>query len=445
MRNALVLTGLLAAAILCFSTAGWLVGQASMAGSDESAILGPSSDIPPGVRFIMVALGGFRGLLADALWVRASRLQDEGNVFEVAQLTEWITQLEPRSPEVWSYHAWNLAYNIASLFPDPADRWRWVNNGIRLLRDRGIRSNPRDSRLYWELGWLYADKAAGRWDSAQLYYRASLAGEMSELMGGERFRVEAVESNAMMAARFAAVGLRPEIMALADETYGPLDWRLPESHALYWGLRGRPFQTPESRWCDRLIWNAMTGMVDGGALYFDSASQLYLRGPRLDLAIKGVRRCEGEGVFSAPLTVLAGEQFLREAMVWLYAFGRKDEADEAVAVLRRLPDSQLGTQPLDVVVRQELALRLKGVDRQAGMNLVEGLLVRGYLWKALKSPDIGAGLELLARLHWEALVSLLGPGETGMGDQGWREISQRALETARRELPNPGRSPAGGN
>ena len=42
-------------------------------------------EAPPGVTFVTVALGGFRGLLADILWVRAASLQDEGRFIELAQ------------------------------------------------------------------------------------------------------------------------------------------------------------------------------------------------------------------------------------------------------------------------------------------------------------------------------------------------------------------------
>ena len=41
---------------------------------------------PPLVAFTTVALGGFRGILADVLWLRAIRMQEEGNYFELVQL-----------------------------------------------------------------------------------------------------------------------------------------------------------------------------------------------------------------------------------------------------------------------------------------------------------------------------------------------------------------------
>jgi len=50
---------------------------------------------PPVLVFTTVALGGFRGLIANALWVRAMELQEEDKYFEKVQLADWITKLQP--------------------------------------------------------------------------------------------------------------------------------------------------------------------------------------------------------------------------------------------------------------------------------------------------------------------------------------------------------------
>ena len=99
----------------------------------------PTQNMPPAVAFTTVALGGFRGILADVLWMRAGSLQDEGRYFELVQLSDWIAKLQPRSPAIWAYHAWNMAYNVSALMADPAERWRWVHNGIGLPRDVRLR------------------------------------------------------------------------------------------------------------------------------------------------------------------------------------------------------------------------------------------------------------------------------------------------------------------
>src|ERR1035437_11108534 len=67
----------------------------------------PLENAPPVLAFTTVALGGFRGLIANALWIRASDLQDDDKFFEMAQLADWITKLEPHFAQVWAHQAWN--------------------------------------------------------------------------------------------------------------------------------------------------------------------------------------------------------------------------------------------------------------------------------------------------------------------------------------------------
>ena len=73
-------------------------------------------DAPPVLVFTTVALGGFRGLISNALWIRAGDLQENDKFFEAAQLADWITKLEPHFSQVWVNQAWNMSYNISVKF-----------------------------------------------------------------------------------------------------------------------------------------------------------------------------------------------------------------------------------------------------------------------------------------------------------------------------------------
>src|SRR5881394_3634797 len=118
----------------------------------------PLENAPPVLAFTTVALGGFRGLIANALWIRANELQQDGKYFEMVQLADWITKMEPTFTQVWTVQAWNMAYNISVKFTNPYDRWRWVQRGIELLRDGGLRYNPREALMYRELAWFFQHK-----------------------------------------------------------------------------------------------------------------------------------------------------------------------------------------------------------------------------------------------------------------------------------------------
>src|SRR5213595_3930820 len=142
-------------------------------------LVAPLENAPPVLAFTTVALGGFRGLISNALWIRAMDLQDNDKFFEMAQLADWITKLEPHFVQVWLMQSWNMAYNISVKFKDYPDRWRWVKRGIELLRDEGLRYNPNEILIYRELGWFFQHKMGANLDDANMYYKQQWANEMA--------------------------------------------------------------------------------------------------------------------------------------------------------------------------------------------------------------------------------------------------------------------------
>ena len=173
---------------------------------------------------VVAFIGGFRSLAAEIVWFRADRLQEEGRYVELSQLASTLTFLEPHTPEVWSFAAWNLAYNISVMMPTYEDRWRWVEAGLKLLRDDAIRMNPEEAELYRELAWMFQIKLGGDIDSASALYRRkwkekveSVAGDWSKLAMSRR-EMEDVEK----ATSFS-------------------DWTDPRLSAVYWAKKGLPF------------------------------------------------------------------------------------------------------------------------------------------------------------------------------------------------------------
>ncbi len=145
----------------------------------------PLENAPPSLAFATVAMGAFRGLVVDILWMRADKLKNEGQFFDAKQLAEWITVLQPRFPAVWEFHAWNMAYNISVAIPEtqPEQRWRWVRNGYELLRDRGIPLNPKSIILYRQLALIFQHKIGGVTDDAHKYYKLQMVNSMEPLLG----------------------------------------------------------------------------------------------------------------------------------------------------------------------------------------------------------------------------------------------------------------------
>ena len=109
--------------------------------------LQPLENAPPILAFTTVALGGFRGLISNMLWIRATQLQEDGKYFEMVQLADWITKLQPHFVSVWVNQAWNLSYNISVKFPDHADRWLWVREDRIIERLRSAIQSSGNTHL----------------------------------------------------------------------------------------------------------------------------------------------------------------------------------------------------------------------------------------------------------------------------------------------------------
>ena len=115
----------------------------------------PENKAPLEISFL--ALGGFRGLLVDILWVRAIRLQDSAKYYELKLLGELIQELQPSFPHIHAFLAWNMSYNIARRASSPQDQWYWIRSGLVML-EKGLERNKRNYLLWFELGLQYADR-----------------------------------------------------------------------------------------------------------------------------------------------------------------------------------------------------------------------------------------------------------------------------------------------
>ncbi|HOX40409.1 MAG TPA: hypothetical protein PL033_20695 [Candidatus Brocadiia bacterium] len=144
----------------------------------------PIHGVHPKLVLATQVLAAFRGLILDVVWIRGQMLMDQGKYYELVQLSHWACELNPRFPRAWAFNAWNCAYNVSVEMTNMAERWRWVDEGIRLLRDKGIPWNPDSSLLYFELGYIYMHKIADVMDDAHGYYKRQLASYYHGILGG---------------------------------------------------------------------------------------------------------------------------------------------------------------------------------------------------------------------------------------------------------------------
>lgn len=404
----------------------------------------PLENAPPVLAFTTVALGGFRGLISNLLWTRANDLQEAGKFFEMAQLADWITKLEPHYTQVWIFQAWNMGWNISVKFKDFPDRWRWVRQGMELLRDEALRYNPNDILLYRELAWFFQDKMGKNTDDASLYYKWEWAKEMSRVFADKKPDLdELINPNTgdqTMRARLLrdAFKLDPRFMKEIDERHGPLDWRLPEAHAIYWaafGLqiaRDNPSRVNKKDFITlrRVIYQSMLQSFQRGRLEMNRFAKAPELGPNLDIIPKVNEAYEqnlGEDDVYRGDIQRAHWYFLRQAVYFLYVNNRIAEATQWYKYLgEKYPDRMILNTPdsfprrvtLDQFVVSSVQEDLDTTSQDRVKSAIEGLLTSSYRSLVLDEEDRAAGYKLLARKVYENYESQVPSGReqaTGLG------------------------------
>ncbi|MGY8654730.1 MAG: hypothetical protein ACKVJX_14035 [Verrucomicrobiia bacterium] len=366
----------------------------------------PLENAPPLLAFSTVALGGFRGLIANYLWIRANSLQQEGRYFETLTLARWITQLQPRLSEVWIYQAWNMSYNVTREFDDPHERYMWIDSGIRLLRDEGIRYNPQEPTLYRELAWFYEDKFGQTLDDEHRYYKQRLAAEMRQLFG------RAPDYDVLLDPQTDAAretvrrmkeeyNLDPQTMKDVDEQYGPFDWRLPEAHSVYWAAVG----LKECKGQDNLmilrrtIWQSMHAAFKHGRLIENQIDKTLDFGPNLELldkthlAFEEMMRQEAEELDGNHVEMVAyvgraHQGFLTDAVYYLYLHNRLPEALKWFATLKELyPGSVPEGSDLITFALARATDKIEDGNRDQVVAVIEGALTSFYMNAGIGEGD----------------------------------------------------------
>jgi len=183
-RDRWVILLTLSLAVVCFISAGFFLAPMNEVRKENQLVINPESfsGLPPDIE-LLSKLGTFRALAIDWAFIRSERLKEEGKNYEAYQLSSLICKLQPRFASVWDFNAWNMAYNISVNYYTPEARWQWVRNGILLLRDEGIKYNPKSVTLYKTLAFIYWHKIGDFLDDEHMNYKRALAVEMERVLG----------------------------------------------------------------------------------------------------------------------------------------------------------------------------------------------------------------------------------------------------------------------
>ncbi len=137
----------------------------------------------PEIMLLTMAPGGLRAPLINFLWIRSQQYHQEGRQFDAMQLAKLICRLQPRFAGAWRFLGWHMAWNVSATTRTPEERWRWVYNGVRLLRDEGVVLNPTSVKLYYELSYIFYEKMGGFMDEMHMAYKQKWGSRMQRLLG----------------------------------------------------------------------------------------------------------------------------------------------------------------------------------------------------------------------------------------------------------------------
>lgn len=155
----------------------------------------------------VAALGGFRAVVADLLWIEAYGAWTRTEWGRMKLLFDAVTALQPRAKMFWDMSAWHMAWNASVAAREDenqprealrlkAEREYWKLGEDYLLR--GIQNNPDYALLFDRLGALYRDKfkdpekafaayeEARQRPDAMPYVRRFAAYQLAEIPGRER-------------------------------------------------------------------------------------------------------------------------------------------------------------------------------------------------------------------------------------------------------------------
>jgi hypothetical protein len=427
----------------------------------------PLENAPPVLAFTTVALGGFRGLISNILWMRATDLQDEDKFFEMVQLADWITKLEPHFVHVWLVQSWNMAYNISVKFKDYSDRWRWVQRGIVLLRDDGLRYNPNETLIYRELAWFFQHKMGANMDDANMYYKQHWADEMAAVFGKmkkpdleELIHPQTDDARQRLKLLTDRYKMDPVAMKEDDELYGPLEWRLPEAHAIYWAQEGlkkaKEFPTKVKEedliTLRRVIYQSMQLSFQRGRLVANPVIKSFEFGPNLEIIPKvsaAYERAAVEDKKNEDHILRAHRNFLRDAVYFLYENNRLSDAAKWFKYLgekypnNHLIDGQYQTFPrntsLDEYIIKRVAEDVNETSRDRVKAAIEGFLFNSYMSLAIDEEERAAGFKHMAQVLWQTYMNKIKGREMAIGlpplDEIEKEVLRRLLDNKEEIVP----------
>jgi hypothetical protein len=197
-------------------------------------------------------------------------------------------------------------------------------------------------------------------DDATETYKKNWGLEMNGLFGAKNANFEELINPQTPEQRERAKKLREVykmdagVMKEVDQKYGPLEWRLPEAHSIYWGYYGlakvsdQELKKEDFITLRRLIFQGLqTAFHRGRLVYRRPEDAMFIYGPNLEI-VKHVSDAYLEQAALEPdknQNIVTGHRnFITTAVYFLYSYGRNQAAQEWYAYLKEKYPNAPGTE-----------------------------------------------------------------------------------------------------
>ncbi|MCH7944878.1 MAG: hypothetical protein IIC73_02525 [Armatimonadetes bacterium] len=247
---------------------------------------------------MLLALAGFREMIAGLLWVRADTFFDEGNYDAILPMIRIVTILDPKQIDVYSTGMWHIAYN----FTDEAQRSdrRYIAPALALGRE-GSEHNSYTYELYFETGWLWYHKIDDEYAQAVKWFEEAKEFDHDKLLAQYKGMGMSDAEAAYRAAINSIPPARRNLLAQAYLRNGQVD----SARDLFWELfqdAARRAET-DDRFQARVNMDTIEGNLDNHLVRMSQRGEFARRRGETDLSAYDTEPPFDIG-FSASVTVI---------------------------------------------------------------------------------------------------------------------------------------------
>ena len=280
-----------------------------------------------------------------------------------------------------------------------------------------------------------------------MYYKQTWANEMSSVLGTNYTKVNwealihptteaELQRTTLLTNKYK---LDPKFMKEVDQRYGPLEWRLPEAHAIYWAALGlekaklneRKINPEELITLRRVIYQSMQLSFQRGRLVANQFQKKFEFGPNLDIIPKVSAAYEEamvEDEKNRDHISKAHKNLLKDVVYFLYTYNREKDAAYWFKYLReKYPEAIPANKTLDDYAVDRVQEEMGDTSRDRMKAMLEGMIASSFYNLAIDEDDRAVALDRLAQRAWTRFQTKIGGSEERVGLRPLPEIKKEIL------------------